>query len=288
MGLLLALGGGLLFLVAAAARSGSRTNRPATREEIMAVADEAVANGDLDTADALVEHAANAPSATEPTTTETETETESESEIEQEETPPIEAPTAQEETLDSELAQLPAETRALVNQMLTEDRTSQLPLMRQTSELMTTRGYEHVAAALEAQIETIANSAPLPPTAPSAPSTPVATDSPSATPNEPSTPANAPSSAMDTSSPLEGAHPQYNPAEARALAPALARMITADKYNYNRNALKGFQRLAGITDDGLYGPQSEAALRYYLQGSGIRAPRRLYGGSVTTYEPPTS
>lgn len=59
----------------------------------------------------------------------------------------------------------------------------------------------------------------------------------------------------------EGALAGFDPAEARRLATQVARSLRSG--GGYRSALTRFQRAAGITADGLYGPTSRAALRHY-------------------------
>lgn len=74
----------------------------------------------------------------------------------------------------------------------------------------------------------------------------------------------------------------YDPAEARRLAPLLARSL-ASGGGY-RTRLTEFQRAAGIEADGLYGPESRAALRYYGVSDPPRA--RVNRRGSEHYEPP--
>lgn len=74
----------------------------------------------------------------------------------------------------------------------------------------------------------------------------------------------------------------YDPAEARRLAPRVARSLRSG--GGYRTALTAFQRAAGVEADGLYGPESRAALRYY--GVADPPPARVARTRPEVYEPP--
>lgn len=77
----------------------------------------------------------------------------------------------------------------------------------------------------------------------------------------------------------------YDPAKARAGAPAIASMLAKKgPANYVRAEMKGWQKLAGLTPDGLYGGSSRGALIHY----GVKDPPRPFFKPVATipYTPP--
>lgn len=53
------------------------------------------------------------------------------------------------------------------------------------------------------------------------------------------------------------------PEDARMMMPGVAGDLSAHGANYNRTALKAFQRAAGIAADGLYGGRTRGALLFY-------------------------
>ena len=65
------------------------------------------------------------------------------------------------------------------------------------------------------------------------------------------------------SAPRTGKPSPINLELARREAPAVAAHIEKKKRNYSRQMLKDFQRHAGLNPDGVYGPVSESALRYF-------------------------
>lgn len=74
----------------------------------------------------------------------------------------------------------------------------------------------------------------------------------------------------------------YDPGEARRLAPQVARSLRSG--GGYRTALTNFQRAAGIAADGLYGPESRAALRFY--GVSDPPPARVNRRGTERYTPP--
>lgn len=74
----------------------------------------------------------------------------------------------------------------------------------------------------------------------------------------------------------------FSPAEARRLAPQVARTIRSG--GGYRGSLRRFQSAAGLTVDGAYGPRSRAALRYY--GVSDPPPAIANRGGVEEYTPP--
>lgn len=74
----------------------------------------------------------------------------------------------------------------------------------------------------------------------------------------------------------------FSPAEARRLAPQVARTIRSG--GGYRTSLRRFQSAAGLPVDGAYGPRSRAALRYY----GVSDPPAAIAnrGGVEEYTPP--
>ena len=72
---------------------------------------------------------------------------------------------------------------------------------------------------------------------------------------------------------------------ARREAPALAKHLRSAGKNYSRQSLRAFQAHAGITVDGIYGPLSASALRYFKV---VNPPQPLFKpapGSVVIYAP---
>jgi len=74
--------------------------------------------------------------------------------------------------------------------------------------------------------------------------------------------------------------PGFDRTKANRAAPDVAKHIKAKKYDYNRGALKTWQKLAGIDQDGVYGKGSAAALRYYV---GASAPKALFAQGSDHY-----
>jgi peptidoglycan hydrolase-like protein with peptidoglycan-binding domain len=80
----------------------------------------------------------------------------------------------------------------------------------------------------------------------------------------------------------------FDPDGARRVAPRIAAHLRKKgAANYSRQALREFQRLAGLKEDGLYGGRTAGALRYYLGGANPPAPmfRPL---QEVSYSPPGS
>jgi hypothetical protein len=76
----------------------------------------------------------------------------------------------------------------------------------------------------------------------------------------------------------------YDAAKAKSTAAGVAAHIRTKGKSYTRDALATFQRHAGIVADGLYGPLSVSALKFY----GVKSPpAALFGGTQTAYKPPT-
>lgn len=104
-----------------------------------------------------------------------------------------------------------------------------------------------------------------------------------------SAPAQGPRTIVDVPVPVNyvgPAKPKFDESKARKLAPALAKHITAKKYDFSRQSLRDFQTAAGLAPDGIYGPKSEGALRYYNNGTAPRAlanPKKL---PPEAYAPP--
>jgi hypothetical protein len=81
----------------------------------------------------------------------------------------------------------------------------------------------------------------------------------------------------------------YDQAKAKNAAEGLAKHIKAKNYNYDRKVLTAWQRVAGIAQDGVYGPAAANALKYFTPG----APKKLFAKSRdgtpypnTPYPPP--
>jgi murein L,D-transpeptidase YcbB/YkuD len=72
---------------------------------------------------------------------------------------------------------------------------------------------------------------------------------------------------------------------ARREAPTLAKHIRTKGANYSRQSLRDFQSHAGITVDGIYGPLSVDALRYFKVPNPPKALFKAKAGSVVTYAP---
>lgn len=102
--------------------------------------------------------------------------------------------------------------------------------------------------------------------------------SPAPTPAAQVQPAPAPSSAVPAG---------FDPKLAEQLAPAIARDVKKNKFNYSRPQLKRFQTAAGIVADGLYGGGSAGALRFYLGGAA--PPKPLFKPTIEkAYVPPAT
>lgn len=72
----------------------------------------------------------------------------------------------------------------------------------------------------------------------------------------------------------------YDKVKASRAAPDVARHIAQKKGDYSRQALRVWQKLAGITQDGIYGRGTAAALRFYV---GSKAPKALFAQGVDAY-----
>lgn len=77
--------------------------------------------------------------------------------------------------------------------------------------------------------------------------------------------------------------PGYNRAEATRRAQPMADQIRTKKGKYDRAALQTFQTFAGMTADGLYGPQTRAALIHF---GAKNAPAALFKGANVPYTAP--
>ncbi len=75
----------------------------------------------------------------------------------------------------------------------------------------------------------------------------------------------------------------YDERAARLKAQPTADHIRTRKGKYDRAVLASFQTMAGLKPDGLYGPQSRAALAFF---GAKNVPAALFKGSQTTYRPP--
>jgi len=74
----------------------------------------------------------------------------------------------------------------------------------------------------------------------------------------------------------------YDRAKAKAQANDIAAMLKQQGKAYQKKRLVAWQRFAGITADGAYGPHTKAALEYY----GAKPPAAFVAGTKTTYKPP--
>jgi hypothetical protein len=75
----------------------------------------------------------------------------------------------------------------------------------------------------------------------------------------------------------------FDRAAAKAMAANVANNIKNKKTAYDRKQLASFQTKAGLTGDGLYGPLSVSALKFY----GVKSPpAALFKGAIKEYTPP--
>lgn len=73
-------------------------------------------------------------------------------------------------------------------------------------------------------------------------------------------------------------------AKAKSMAASVAgNLKSKGKSGYDKKQLAAFQTAAGLTGDGVYGPASQAALKYF---GAKNAPAAFVGGKVRTYTPP--
>lgn len=89
-------------------------------------------------------------------------------------------------------------------------------------------------------------------------------------------PAPAPAPAPTGPTPPAG----FDRVKASKAAPDVARHIALKKYDYNRDALRAWQKLAGLAPDGIYGRGAAAAMRFYV---GSSAPRALFNQGEDFY-----
>lgn len=80
-------------------------------------------------------------------------------------------------------------------------------------------------------------------------------------------PAVAPPTGPNMPVPSSGPPPGFDAVQARMRAPAVAAELRARKYDYSRATLKGWQRVAGLPQDGIYGGATYGALDYYAPGA---------------------
>lgn len=92
------------------------------------------------------------------------------------------------------------------------------------------------------------------------------------------TPTPAPTPAPVPSGPTPPAG--FDRVKASNSAADVARNIATKKYSYSRDALKIWQKLAGVAQDGIYGRGSAAAMRYYV---GPSAPKALFAQGEDHY-----
>lgn len=77
--------------------------------------------------------------------------------------------------------------------------------------------------------------------------------------------------------------PGYDRVAANMKAQPLADELRTKKGKYSHATLQSFQTSAGLKADGLYGPQSVSALRYF---GAKNVPAALYKGTASSYAPP--
>ena len=70
--------------------------------------------------------------------------------------------------------------------------------------------------------------------------------------------------------------PGFSPVAAKAQAARVAANLRKGRDQYSRPNLASWQRLAGLTADGIYGGESAGALAWYLQGQSSVAPRPFF------------
>jgi hypothetical protein len=76
----------------------------------------------------------------------------------------------------------------------------------------------------------------------------------------------------------------YSRTQASNKAQPTADHVRTRKGKYDRAVVQSFQTSAGLKSDGLYGPQTVAALRYF---GAKNVPAALFKGSVKSYQPPS-
>lgn len=97
---------------------------------------------------------------------------------------------------------------------------------------------------------------------------------PAPDPVKPEVVTDAPVEATDAT-PAEVPPDGFNSIAAEKQADRMAINIRTKQKKYSKKALRGWQSLAGITVDGLYGGQSVGALQFYL-GTKEKAPKAIY------------
>jgi len=76
--------------------------------------------------------------------------------------------------------------------------------------------------------------------------------------------------------------PGFAPSAAKAQAARVAANLRKGRDQYSRPNLTAWQRLAGLTADGIYGGESAGALAWYLQGQTTVAPRPFFKPTTPT------
>ncbi|HEY3493039.1 MAG TPA: hypothetical protein VGK73_00060, partial [Polyangiaceae bacterium] len=92
-----------------------------------------------------------------------------------------------------------------------------------------------------------------------------------------------------TPKPSGGPPAGFDGAKAKAAAPGLAKHIKSAQYNYTREALSTWQKVAGLAQDGVYGPASANALKYYVASAPKALFKKARNGTPypnTPYPPP--
>lgn len=84
-----------------------------------------------------------------------------------------------------------------------------------------------------------------------------------------------------TSAPSAGPPAGFDATLASTLAPALAKQLASKGYDYDRQALRGWQTAAGLLPDGIYGDDSWGALLFFTSA----APKALFKPSAPTPYP---
>lgn len=94
-----------------------------------------------------------------------------------------------------------------------------------------------------------------------------------AKPAPPTAPAEVPTGPAMPVLPGSGPPPGFDVIQAATRAPAVAEELRTRKYDYSRATLKGWQRVAGLPQDGHYGGATYGALDHFVPG---KAPPALF------------